>query len=44
MAEALSLSRDDLVRLVRNSIEGSFLDEQGKARHLARIDEIAATP
>ena len=44
VAEALTLSRDDLVRLVRNSIEGSFLDEQSKARHLARIDEIAAAP
>ncbi len=39
VAEALDLSRDDLVALARNSILGSFLDEEAKARHLSRIDE-----
>ena len=37
-AEALALDRQDLVTLVRNSIEGSFLDEPAKQVHLDRID------
>ncbi len=42
VAEALALSRVDLVSLVCNSIEGSFLDQRAKTAHLARIDEIVA--
>ena len=38
VAEALELGREDLVTLVRNSIEGSFLDEPAKAAHLGRIE------
>ena len=42
VAEALELGRTDLVTLVRNSIEGSFLDEPAKKAHLDRIDRIIA--
>ena len=38
VAEALELGREDLVTLVRNSIEGSFLDEPAKAAYLGRIE------
>ena len=41
-AEALALDRRDLVTLVRNSIEGSFLDEPAKQVHLDRIDRAVA--
>jgi adenosine deaminase len=40
VTEALSLTRADLVILARNSIEASFLDESGKAPHLARLDAV----
>ena len=42
VAEALALARGDLVTLARNSINAAFLDDASKARHLAKIDEIAA--
>ena len=38
VAEALDLGRADLSTLVRNSIEGSFLDEPARRMHLDRID------
>ena len=41
VAEALSLGRADLATLAGNSITGSFLDDTAKARHLARIEEVA---
>ena len=41
VAGALSLGRADLATLARNSIAGSFLDDPAKARHLARIEEVA---
>lgn len=41
VADALDLSRADLVTLARNSFTGSFLDEQAKAKHLAAIDAYA---
>ena len=37
-AEALRLSRQDLVQLARNSIEGSFLDDVSKATLLEELD------
>jgi adenosine deaminase len=37
-AQALALSRDELVTLARNSFTGSFLPPQTVARHLADID------
>ncbi len=40
-ADALDLSRADLVTLARNSFTGSFLSEADKARHLAAIDAYA---
>ena len=43
VAEALELGRADLVTLVRNSIEGSFLDEPAKQAHLDRIEHVAAS-
>ncbi len=42
VAEALSLSRADLVALARNSFLGSFLDDAAKARHIAAVDAYAA--
>lgn len=42
VADALNLDESVMVTLARNSIEGSFLDSAAKARHLARIDELAA--
>ncbi len=37
VAEALDLSRDDLIALARNSFTGSFLPAAEQARHLAEI-------
>ena len=42
VAEALDLGQPDLVTLVRNSIEGSFLDEPTRKAHLGRIDRAVA--
>ena len=42
VAEALDLGRRDLITLVRNSIEGSFLDESARRVHLERIDRVVA--
>ena len=41
-AEALDLSRDDLITLAKNSFTGSFLAPDEIARHLADIDAYAA--
>jgi len=41
VADALDLSRAELVTLARNSFTGSFLDDAAKARHLAAIDAYA---
>ncbi|HET6970410.1 MAG TPA: adenosine deaminase [Phenylobacterium sp.] len=41
-AEALSLSRDDLVTLAKNSFTGSFLPADAIDRHLAEIDAYVA--
>lgn len=38
VADALDLSKDELLTLARNSFTGSFLDDDAKARHLAAID------
>lgn len=41
VADALDLSRGDLLTLARNSFTGSFLDDAAKAAHLAAIDAYA---
>ena len=41
-AEALSLSREDLVTLAKNSFTGSFLPPEAVKRHLAEIDAYVA--
>ncbi|MBB3891183.1 adenosine deaminase [Phenylobacterium haematophilum] len=41
-AEALDLSRDDLITLAKNSFTGSFLAPDEIARHLAEIDAYVA--
>ena len=41
VADALDLSRDELLTLARNSFTGSFLDDADKAKHLAAIDAYA---
>ncbi|WP_422062218.1 adenosine deaminase [Sphingopyxis sp.] len=41
VADALDLSKADLLTLARNSFTGSFLGEADKARHLAAIDSYA---
>lgn len=38
VADALDLSKDDLLTLARNSFTGSFLGDADKARHLAAVD------
>ena len=41
-AEALQLSREDLITLAKNSFSGSFLAPEARARQLAAIDVYAA--
>jgi len=41
-AEAVSLSRADVIQLAKNSFTGSFLESAAIARHLASIDAYAA--
>ena len=41
VADALDLSKAELVTLARNSFTGSFLDDAAKAHHLAAIDAYA---
>ncbi|HET6524697.1 adenosine deaminase [Sphingopyxis sp.] len=41
VADALDLSKAELVTLARNSFTGSFLDDAEKAKHLAAIDACA---
>jgi len=41
LVDALDLSREEILRLVRNSFESSFLDEAGKLRHLRAVDAVA---
>ncbi|MGR4891630.1 adenosine deaminase [Sphingopyxis sp. LARHCG72] len=41
VADALDLSKDELLALARNSFTGSFLGDADKARHLAAIDAYA---
>jgi len=41
-AEAVNLSRADVIQLAKNSFTGSFLDPASVARHVASIDAFAA--
>jgi adenosine deaminase len=41
-AAGRGLGRDQLATLARNSFLGAFLDEEAKARHLARLDAYIA--
>lgn len=41
VADALDLSKDDLLRLARNSFTGSFLSDAERAPHFAAIDAYA---
>ena len=41
VADALDLSKAELLALARNSFTGSFLDDAAKTRHLAAIDAYA---
>jgi adenosine deaminase len=41
-AEALGLSRDQLLQVARNSFEASFLPEAERQQHLDAIDAVAA--
>jgi len=43
VAAARGLSRDDLATLARNSFAGSFLSDEEKAVHLAKLDAYLAT-
>ncbi len=43
VADALDLSKAELITLARNSFTGSFLDDAAKAKHLAAIDTYAST-
>ncbi|MEH6632070.1 MAG: adenosine deaminase [Halopseudomonas aestusnigri] len=42
VTEALSLSKKEIAKLCHNSIEGSFLTDEEKAPHIARIADILA--
>ncbi|HEV2533428.1 adenosine deaminase [Phenylobacterium sp.] len=42
VSESLALTRDELVRLAKNSFSGSFLAPPDVARHIAAIDAYAA--
>ncbi len=42
VAEALDLSKDELILLAQNSFTGSFLEDTDKQRHLAAVDAYAA--
>ena len=42
VADALDLSKTELLTLARNSFTGSFLDDEAKARHLAAITAYCA--
>jgi len=44
VANALALTKAELVTLAKNSFLGSFLDDSAIARHLAEIDAYAAMP
>ena len=43
VADALNLTRDEIITLARNSFTGSFLPPAEQAVHLAAIDSFAAT-
>jgi adenosine deaminase len=43
-ASALDLSRDDLLRLARNSFAASFLDDEPRRAYLDEVDRFAAQP
>ena len=43
ITEALELSSDQIVQLAKNSFTGSFLPDDQKTKHVAAIDQIAAT-
>ncbi|MDZ4729991.1 MAG: adenosine deaminase [Xanthomonadales bacterium] len=42
LVAAVGLSRDEIIELVRNSFEASFLDQADIERHLQAVDRIAA--
>ena len=41
IAEALDLSREQLVQLAENSFTGSFLSESDQTKHLAEIQKFS---
>ncbi len=43
ITDALNLSADQIIQLAQNSFTGSFLPEADKARHLAAIEDVAAS-
>jgi adenosine deaminase len=43
VADALALTRDDVLELARNSFRASFLDGHDRAEHLASIEAFAAS-
>ena len=44
LVDAVDLQRDEILALVRNSFEASFLADADRARHLAAVDDCAARP
>ena len=42
LVEAVDLSRDEIVELIRNSFKSSFLSTDEKRRHLEAVNRIAA--
>jgi adenosine deaminase len=43
VADALQLSKEDIVRLVKHSFEASFVTDGEKRNFLARVDEVAGS-
>lgn len=41
-AQAVGLTREDIITLAKNSFTGSFLDQTAIAKHVAAIDAYAA--
>ena len=42
-AEAVNLTREDIIQLAKNSFSGSFLDQATVTRHIAAIDAYVTT-
>lgn len=42
LVDAVDLNREEIIELVRNSFEASFLDQDSISRHLSSVDQVVA--